>query len=198
MVKRAFDLLVALLLLLLLWPLLLVAAVCVRLDSPGPAFYRAVRIGRGGVPFRMWKFRTMVANADRLGGTSTGLHDARITRVGRWLRAAKLDELPQLFNVVRGEMSVVGPRPEVEEYTRLYAGEELLILSVRPGITDFASLEFSRLAEVLGSGDPDLVYAEQVRPIKNRLRLKYVREASFGTDLAILWRTALKALRGWR
>ena len=198
MVKRGFDLLAALTLLLFLWPVLLLAAVCIRLDSQGPVFYRAVRIGRGGAPFRMWKFRTMVVDADRLGGTSTGLADARITRVGRWLRAAKIDELPQLFNVVRGEMSIVGPRPEVEEYTRLYAGDELLILSVRPGITDFASLEFSRLAEVRGSGDPDLVYAEQVRPIKNRLRLKYVREASFRTDLAILCRTALKALRGWR
>lgn len=188
-VKRVFDLAAALAGVAVLSPVLGAIAVAVKLDSLGPMLYLGTRTGRGGKPFRMMKFRTMVTEAERLGGPSTGLHDPRVTRVGRFLRRWKLDELPQLFNVVKGEMSLVGPRPEVPQYTAEYRGEELLILSVKPGITDFASLEFIRLDEALGSHEPDRVYEEQVRPVKNALRVRYTREQSFRTDLSILLRT---------
>lgn len=192
MSKRLFDFAVATIGILVLSPVFVVTAILIKLDSRGPVFYRGIRIGRYGRPFRMLKFRSMVVGADTMGGTSTGLQDPRVTRVGRSLRRYKLDELPQLFNVLSGEMSIVGPRPEVEEYTRLYSSEEMQILSVRPGITDYASIEFSNLAEALGPEDVDRVYAEKVRPIKNQLRLKYVRECSFWGDVAII----IATLRG--
>lgn len=151
-----------------------------------------------GLPFRIFKFRTMVMNAEAIGGPSTGKDDPRVTRVGRFLRRYKLDELPQLLNVLRGEMSIVGPRPEVPQYTALYEGDELLILTVRPGITDYASVEFAQLSEVLGSDDPDRMYEERVRPIKNALRVKYVKEQSLVVDLKIIALTVARLLRvGW-
>lgn len=186
MVKRAFDLVVATAGLVVLSPLFLLIALAVRVSSPGPALYLGVRTGRGGVPFRMMKFRTMVVNAERLGGPSTGKGDPRVTAVGAVLRRYKLDELPQLLNVIRGEMSLVGPRPEVPQYTAEYTGDELLILTVRPGITDFASLEYADLAEALGTEDVDRVYEERVRPVKNLLRIRYVREANFWVDLKLI------------
>ena len=188
-IKRAFDLVVASIGLILVSPLFLGLAVWIKLDSPGPIFYRATRTGRYGVPFRMFKFRTMVPNADKIGGQSTGRDDPRVTRAGRILRAYKLDEIPQLINVIRGEMSLVGPRPEVPQYTALYKGDERAILAVRPGITEPASLEFANLAEILGSENPDAVYEETVMPKKNALRLQYVQERSFFGDLKILLRT---------
>ena len=136
MIKRSFDLVCALILLILIAPLLFVVAVGVRLSSPGPAFYRGVRVGCNGKLFRMWKFRTMVANAEQLGGACTSSDDPRITPFGGWLRRYKLDEFPQLLNVLLGEMSLVGPRPEVQEYVDLFTEEERAILSVKPGITD--------------------------------------------------------------
>jgi lipopolysaccharide/colanic/teichoic acid biosynthesis glycosyltransferase len=192
--KRAFDLTGALCGLAVLSPLMLAIAAAVKLDSWGPMLYLGTRTGQGGKPFRMFKFRTMVSNAERIGGPSTGLGDPRVTRVGRFLRRYKLDELPQLINVVRGEMSLVGPRPEVPQYTAEYRGDELLILTVKPGITDFASLEFIRLDEALGSHEPDRVYEEKVRPVKNALRVRYAREQSFRTDLSILFRTLRRLL----
>jgi lipopolysaccharide/colanic/teichoic acid biosynthesis glycosyltransferase len=194
-VKRVFDILVASAGLIISAPLLLGIAVLIKLDSVGPVFYRGVRIGQFGHPFRIFKFRTMTVNADILGGTSTGKNDPRVTRVGKDLRRLKLDELPQLINVVKGEMSIVGPRPEVEEYTRLYHGEETIILSVRPGITDYASLEFINLTEVLGEEDVDRVYAEKVRPIKNNLRVKYVKEHTICGDMKILLKTVWQILK---
>jgi lipopolysaccharide/colanic/teichoic acid biosynthesis glycosyltransferase len=191
--KRAFDITAAIIGLVALLPVMVVIAAAVRVDSPGAVLYRAKRIGKDGKPFRMLKFRSMVADAELKGGSSTGERDARITRVGRYLRACKLDELPQLINVLRGEMSIVGPRPEVEEYTSQYVGDELRILSVAPGITDFASIEFRDLASQLGARDPDLVYARDIRPRKNSLRLQYVQERGVRTDLVILART-LQAL----
>lgn len=192
--KRFLDVLFALAGLVLLGPGLLLLAALVKAASPGPVFYMAVRSGKGGVPFRMFKFRTMVENADSLGGPSSGLDDPRVTPLGRWLRRHKIDELPQLINVLKGDMSLVGPRPEVPLYTREYAGEELLILTVRPGITDLASLAFSRLDEVLGREEPDRVYEEQVRPRKNALRVKYVKERSLLLDFQILFRTLGRVL----
>jgi lipopolysaccharide/colanic/teichoic acid biosynthesis glycosyltransferase len=134
----------------------------------------------------------MVPEAERLGGGSTAKDDPRVTRIGRFVRKYKLDELPQLLNVLRGEMSIVGPRPELPQYTRLYTGEEQLILTVLPGIADYASIEFIHLSEILGNDAPDQVYEEKVRPIKNALRVKYVKEQSFCGDLVIIFRTILK------
>jgi lipopolysaccharide/colanic/teichoic acid biosynthesis glycosyltransferase len=147
----------------------------------------------------MYKFRTMVVNAERLGGPSTGKNDPRITRLGRYLRKYKLDELPQLLNILRGQMSFVGPRPEVPQYTSLYTGEEKLILTVRPGITDYSSLKYINLAEVLGSEQVDAFYEEKVRPEKNKLRIKYVKEHSFWVDLKIIALTLYGILgrRSW-
>jgi lipopolysaccharide/colanic/teichoic acid biosynthesis glycosyltransferase len=194
MAKRVFDITVALIGLILLWPMLLLIAVLIKLDSHGHVFYRGVRTGRYGTPFRIFKFRTMVPGAENLGGGSTGKGDPRVTRLGRVLRRYKLDELPQLLNVLSGDMSIVGPRPELPEYTRLYSGEEMLILNMRPGITDYASLEFIHLDDILGDERPDQIYEEQVKPIKNALRVKYVREQSFRGDLVIIARTLGKLI----
>ncbi|MEO8680300.1 MAG: sugar transferase [Vicinamibacterales bacterium] len=192
MAKRAFDIAVSVAGVIALSPVLVVIAILVKVGSPGPVLYRGVRTGLQGRPFRILKFRTMRPDAELVGGGSTAKDDVRITRVGRVLRRLKLDELPQLVNVVLGDMSLVGPRPELPQYTREYTQEEQLILSVRPGITDYASIEFSRLGEVLGNEDPDTVYETRVRPVKNALRLKYVRERTFAEDLRILGRTLLK------
>jgi lipopolysaccharide/colanic/teichoic acid biosynthesis glycosyltransferase len=195
MSKRLFDLIVATVGILVLSPVFVITAIRIKLDSRGPVLYRGIRTGRYGRPFRMLKFRSMIVGAETLGGTSTGLQDPRVTRVGRSLRRYKLDELPQLLNVLSGEMSMVGPLPVVVEYTRLYSSDEMQILSVRPGITDYASIEFSNLAEALGPEDVDRIYAEKVRPIKNQLRLKYVREHSFWGDIGIIIATLRRIAR---
>jgi lipopolysaccharide/colanic/teichoic acid biosynthesis glycosyltransferase len=195
--KRALDVVLATSGLAVLGPGLLALAVAIRLDSPGPALYRGVRTGRHGAPFRILKFRTMRVDAERL-GTTTTVDDPRITRLGRFLRRYKLDEFPQLVNVLKGEMSIVGPRPEVEEHTSEYTDEEKLILSVRPGITDFASIRFVDLAKELGTEDPHRAYVTRVRAQKNQLRLEYVRTRSLLVDARIVlntfWAIARKAL----
>lgn len=196
MAKRIFDLLAASIGLIALSPVMLLIAVAIKLGSPGPVFYRGVRTGRYGRPFRIFKYRTMVPNAEALGGGSTAKDDPRITRIGRFLRRHKLDELPQLLNVIQGEMSIVGPRPELPQYTSQYQGEELQILSVRPGITDYASMEFVYLGDILGNEEPDRVYEEKVRPIKNALRIRYVKEQSLRNDIAIILRTLSKIVGG--
>ncbi|MFN8570910.1 MAG: sugar transferase [Gemmatimonadaceae bacterium] len=190
--KRTCDLVAASVGLVLLSPLLLAIAVLVWLDAGRPILYRGVRTGLQGRPFQILKFRTMVVDAEQRGGGSTAKDDPRVTRLGRLLRHHKLDELPQLINVVRGDMSIVGPRPELPQYTALYTDEERAILSVRPGITDIASLEFIRLSDVLGNDDPDLVYETRVRPIKNALRVEYVRTHSLGGDFRLVVRTLAK------
>lgn len=195
--KRLCDVVVASVLLLLLSPLLLVIALVIRWSDGGPVFYRAPRVGLRGQPFRMWKFRTMVQHADQLGGPSTPDGDPRVTPVGRWLRQHKLDELPQLFNVCGGTMSLGGPRPEVQHYVDLYSEEERVILTVRPGLTDWASLwNIDEGTLLKGSPDPEKVYLETIRPVKLRLQLAYVRQRSFGTDLRILLHTAIALARG--
>ena len=166
-------------------------ATLITLQDGGPVLYRGRRVGRFGAPFEMLKFRTMVVHAERLGGPSTAGDDPRVTPLGRWLRRYKLDELPQLLNVLRGEMSFVGPRPEVQQYVDLYTEEERAILSVRPGITDWASLWNSDEGALLaGSPDPERTYLEEIRPEKLRLQLAYVRERSLSTDLGIIGKTA--------
>jgi len=187
--KRAFDLFFGALGLVVLTPIFIGIAVLIKLDSFGPIFYRGVRVGQHGRLFRIFKFRTMRPDAELVGSTSTGKNDPRVTRVGRWLRPLKLDELPQLLNVVRGEMSIVGPRPEVEEHTSAYTEEEKVILSVLPGITDYASIRFFDLNDLVGSEDPRRVFIEKYRAEKNKLRVTYVRNQSFWTDFRIIFLT---------
>jgi len=176
-------------------PLLPLAALMVKLSSRGPVFYRGTRVGLNGELFPMLKFRTMVVDAESLGGSATAADDPRITRFGKFLRRYKFDELPQLFNVLLGDMSLVGPRPEVEKYVNLYSPEEKAILTVRPGITDWASIWNSNEAAVLeGSRDPERTYEELIRPTKLALQLQYVRDHSFFVDLKILFHTAVKLI----
>ncbi|MBB3294951.1 lipopolysaccharide/colanic/teichoic acid biosynthesis glycosyltransferase [Mitsuaria sp. BK045] len=197
MAKRLFDIVCAGIGLLLLSPLLLAVAVWVKLDSPGPVMFRQERVGRFGASFRIHKFRTMRVDAPRLGPQITIGDDARITRSGRWLRASKVDELPQLWDVLRGAMSLVGPRPEVPRYVALYPAElRELVLSVRPGITDPASLSFRNESELLARAeDPEREYVEVVMPMKLRLAADYVRNASLGGDIRLILATlgAIKA-----
>ena len=192
--KRSFDFVAATAGLLSLAPLLAGIAVAVKLSTPGPVFYRGVRTGWHGRPFRIFKFRSMVVDGERLGGTATGRDDPRVTPLGRILRQWKFDELPQLINVVLGDMSLVGPRPEVAEYTDAYTPEQRRMLSIRPGITDLASLRFHDMQEIVGSDDPDEAFRRLVLPEKISLRLKYVDEHSLIGDLAILARTAAVVL----
>jgi len=194
-VKRVCDIGVSLLLLFVLWPVLLVVAAAVKLSSPGPIFYRGVRAGLHATTFRILKFRTMVEHAESLGGPTTGTNDRRVTRLGAALRRTKLDELPQLWNVLVGDMSLVGPRPEVLEYTAQYHGEAERILSMRPGITDYASIEFADLDDRVGNVDPDRYFGEHVLPRKISLRIKYVKHWSLGSDIAIIWATVRRVVK---
>jgi lipopolysaccharide/colanic/teichoic acid biosynthesis glycosyltransferase len=195
--KRSFDVAAAALALIVLSPLFLIIGVAIKLHDRGPIFYRGERVGVGGKRFRILKFRTMVVNAERLGGSSTPKDDPRVTPVGRMLRAVKLDELPQLLNVLGGDMSLVGPRPRVAWAVALYSKDEQELLSVRPGITDYASIRFRNEAEILrGSRDPDRDYLEKIAPEKLRLGLLYVRDGSFLTDLRILIATAVALVGG--
>jgi lipopolysaccharide/colanic/teichoic acid biosynthesis glycosyltransferase len=199
--KRSVDLLLAGAGLVLLSPVLAAIALAVKLDSPGPVFFRQERVGRHGVPFRIHKFRTMHADASRRGPEITVGRDARITRVGAALRRTKLDELAQLIDVVQGTMSLVGPRPEVPRYAALWPRASAdTVLSVRPGITDIASIEFRSESELLArASDPEREYREVVLPQKLRLAERYVDEASLSLDLRLILRTLaalLPARRG--
>lgn len=194
--KRSFDLILSGLWLVLLSPLLTAIALLIKLDSPGPVFYRGRRVGLNGKPFRMFKFRTMILNADRIGGSSSPDDDPRVTGAGRFLRRYKLDELPQLLNVLVGEMSLVGPRPQVQWAVDLYSPEERLVLTVRPGITDYASVRFPNEGEILkGSSDPDKDYMENIHSEKMRLSLHYVRTRSFWGDIIIIIQTVTTILK---
>ena len=192
--KRLLDVIASSVGLIVLSPLLLAIAVLVKLTSPGPVFYRPVRTGRHGVPFRIFKFRSMIVGADAGAGT-TSRRDARVTAFGRVIRRWKLDELPQLLNVLVGDMSLVGPRPELPRYTEQYEGEEQYILSVRPGITDYSSIEFADLNERIRDADPDRDFETLILPRKNALRLKYVRERSLWVDVKIIASTLLGIAR---
>ncbi len=192
--KRIFDVLFSSLGLILFSPVFLAFAVAIRLDSKGPVFYRGQRVGRHGKTFRIYKFRSMVHDAERSGAASTSTADARITRVGRWIRKFKLDELSQLINVFLGDMSIVGPRPEVRKFVDLYTEEEKRILELRPGITDWASIRFHNEGEIIessGIADADEAYARLIRPEKLRLQIKYVRERNLWIDVKIIISTIL-------
>ena len=187
--KRIFDLTFCLIALPFFLPFFAVIAIFIQATSPGPVFYRGLRTGLGGKPFRIWKFRTMVVSAENIGGGTTALNDFRIFRFSGFLRKYKLDELPQIFNVMKGEMSLVGPRPELPQYTGQYKGDELLILSVRPGITDYSSIQFNSLQEEVGAEDADLVFEKRVLAKKNALRIRYVKERTFFGDVGLILRT---------
>ena len=189
-----FDFLAALAGLVLIAPIFLAIALAIKLDSPGPVFYKGLRVGKQGKEFRMFKFRSMVQNADKIGGPSTAGDDPRLTRMGKFLKKFQLDELPQLINVIKGEMSIVGPRPEVPFYVDMMTEEEKrVILSVRPGMTDWASLWNFHEGEILrGSADPEKTYQEKIRPEKMRLQMEYVRERNFLVDVNIILQTVLK------
>lgn len=187
-VKRAIDLVLALILSVVVTPVILIAGIMIVIDDGFPVFYTPLRGGYRGKPFHIIKLRTMRRDADKYGGT-TALNDPRITRVGAFLRKTKLDELGQIYNVLAGRMSFIGPRPELLRYTDRYEGDEKLILEVRPGITDFSSIEFINLDEIVGSGNADEVYETKVLARKNLLRIKYAREVSFATDVYLFFKT---------
>lgn len=198
MLKRVFDILFALVLLIVLFPLLLLFALAVAFTSPGGAFFRQVRVGKDGRSFSLLKFRTMRPGSEAQGQLTIGGRDPRITAVGYFLRKTKLDELPQLWNVLIGDMSVVGPRPEVPKYVALYSMEQRAVLSVRPGITGMASINYIDENEILArSVDPERAYVEQVMPAKLALDLKYVQERDLGLDLRIILSTVGKVFGGW-
>jgi len=197
MIKRLFDILFSFLGLILVSPLFLVIAFLIKRESPGPVFYRGERIGKNGKPFRIFKFRTMVVDAEKLGGPSTAGDDRRLLKIGHFLKKYQLDEIPQLINVLRGEMSLVGPRPEVKMYADMMSPKEKrIILSVPQGMTDLASLVNFHESEVLkGSPDPEKTYMEKIRPEKIRLQMEYVKKRSFLLDLKIVIKTILKVFQ---
>ena len=190
MFKRIFDIVSSVLVLLIIWPLMILIAILVLCSGKGRIFFVQKRVGRHGLEFNLYKFRTMQINSEALGQLTIGGKDPRVTRIGYWLRKFKLDELPQLFNVIGGSMSVVGPRPEVIRYTSLYSNEQKQVLNVRPGLTDYASLVYIAEDELLGkASDPFKTYINEVMPAKLALNLKYIKEQSFLTDLKIIFRT---------
>lgn len=196
MAKRFFDILFSLFGLILFSPLLLAIALWIKLDSSGPVFYRGPRVGKGGRIFRIFKFRSMVVNADKIGGSSTGDGDRRVTKSGKFIRKFKLDELSQFINVLLGDMSFVGPRPEVKQYVDMYTEEEKIILTVRPGITDWASIWNSDEGSFLAAfDDPDKAYEDHIRPTKLKLQMEYVRTHNLWMDFKIIIYTVMRILK---
>lgn len=187
--KRCLDFIIALIAIIALLPLILFFSLAVLIDDGLPIFYTPLRGGYKGKPFKILKYRTMVKDADKIGGGTTALNDPRITRVGSILRKVKADEIVQIFNVLCGTMSFVGPRPELLQYTEQYTEEESVILKVRPGITDYSSLEFINLDEIVGGENADEMYEKHVLKRKNQLRIKYAEEVSLKTDFIILFKT---------
>lgn len=191
--KRIFDLVCSIFALIIFSPIFIIVSLLIVLDSSGSVFFRGVRIGQKGKPFRIFKFRSMIKDADCKGKWNVGDNDQRITRIGHFLRKSKLDELPQLLNVAIGEMSFVGPRPELEFYVNMYDEREKRILDLKPGITDWASItHFKQYANFTKSDDPDEEYLKNIRPLKLKLQLYYLENHSFLTDFRILKYTVLK------
>ena len=195
--KRLMDIVISGSALLVIWPVLLIVAIAIKVDDPGPVFYRQVRVGRGGKTFRIFKFRTMVVDADKKGLAITVGRDNRITRVGALLRKTKLDELAQLINVFTGEMSFVGPRPEVQKYVDMYTPYQRQVLLVRPGITDYASIAYRNENDMLaGAEDPERMYIDVIMPDKIELNMKYLREISPLADIRLIFGTIAAVAKG--
>lgn len=196
MVKRVFDIFFSLFGLVLLFPLLLFISIAIVLDSGGGIFFRQIRVGKDNVDFKMFKFRTMRTGSDKKGLLTIGDKDNRVTKVGYFLRKYKIDELPQLINILKGDMSLVGPRPEVRKYVDLYNEEQMKVLSVRPGLTDYSSLFYINESELLSkSENPEKTYIEEIMPAKLEFCKKYINEKSLLTDIKIIFLTLKKILR---
>ena len=194
--KRAFDLLFSLFMLTLFFPIGLIISVLILFGSPGGIFYRQERIGRNGVPFKLYKFRSMRVNAEASGKLTVGMKDPRITSVGVFIRKYKLDEFPQFINVLQGDMSIVGPRPEVHEFVALYSDTQKKVLEVKPGITDYASIEYFNENELLASSDnPKKTYVEKIMPDKLELNQKYLANPTLAHDLKIIFMTIRRVLK---
>jgi lipopolysaccharide/colanic/teichoic acid biosynthesis glycosyltransferase len=192
--KRLFDIISSLLVLIVLTPLLLIIGLWIVIDSKGGAFYKQERIGKNKKPFGLYKFRSMRPDSDKKGQITIG-NDDRITKVGKFIRKYKIDELPQLINILIGDMSVVGPRPEVKKYVDLYNDEQLKVLSVKPGLSDYASIEYFDEQTILGKAkDPNKEYIEVVMPAKLKLNLKYIEDKSLLTDFKIIFKTLAKII----
>lgn len=194
-IKRVIGLLIVIPSLIIAIPFYFIISIAILMEDGRPVFYRPLRGGYKNKPFRIFKFRSMVKNADQIGGGTTAMHDPRITKVGAFLRKTKLDESANLLNIFEGTMSFIGPRPELLRYTEQYEGAENEILEVRPGVTDFSSMEFINLDEIVGSVNPDEMYEKYVLKRKNELRIKYAESVSFATDVNIFFKTLYKVLQ---
>lgn len=193
--KRISDVLASVCVLILLLPLFLIIAIWILMDSPGGVFYKQIRVGLNGREFKLFKFRSMRAGADKKGQITIG-NDSRVTKSGQFIRKFKIDEFPQLINIIVGDMSVVGPRPEVPKYVQLYDDDQNRVLSVRPGLTDFATIEYIDEQEQLGqSSEPEKLYINTIMPEKLELNLKYIDSRSFQTDLKIIFKTISSIFR---
>ena len=193
---RFFDFILSLVGLVVLAPIFIILAIWIKSDSKGPVFYKQVRVGQNGIDFGLFKFRSMVVDADKKGLITVGGRDPRITRSGYFIRKYKLDELPQLINVLLGDMSLVGPRPEVRKYVELYTDEQQKVLSAKPGITDYASIEYMDENEILGkSNDPEKTYIEEIMPEKIKYNMKYINNKNLFEYFKIILLTVLKIVR---
>ena len=197
MTKRIFDIIFSFAGLIFLAPLFVIITILIAIDSKGGVVYKQIRVGKNNQDFFLFKFRTMFTNASQKGFLTVGNRDSRITRVGYYLRKYKLDELPQLFNVLKGDMSIVGPRPEVRKFVDLYTKEQMQVLFVKPGITDYASIEYVNENELLAqSQNPEKIYIEEIMPAKLKLNQKYIQEQSLFIDLKIIIGTLKKIMNG--
>ena len=193
MIKRLFEILFSVISLIILSPFLLIISLLIIFDSKGGVFFIQERVGKNNTDFNLIKFRTMVVESDKKSLITIGITDSRITRIGKWLRSYKIDEFPQLFNILKGEMSFVGPRPEVRKYVKLYNDKQLQVLNVKPGLTDYASLEYLNENEIMAKfSNPEKAYVEQIMPAKLKLNLQYIREQGFFTDIKIVFKTIRK------
>lgn len=196
MLKRIFDIVFSFIGLVILLPFFIIMALLIIIDSRGGVFYKQARVGKNGIDFYLFKFRSMRTGADKKGLLTVGGRDSRITRMGYFIRKYKIDELPQLLNVFLGDMSLVGPRPEVRKYVDLYNEKQKQVLSVKPGITDYASIEYSNENELLGKAEnPEQVYIDEIMPEKLKLNLKYIDEQGIITDLKIIFKTVAKIVK---
>jgi len=193
--KRFVDFSAAFILILICFPFFILIGFIIKSDSKGPVFYRGIRTGYHGKQFRIFKFRSMVENAENLGGGTTALNDPRITPAGNFLRKTKIDETPQLLNILLGNMSFIGPRPELPKYTDQYKGLEMVIFDLRPGLTDYSSLHFISLDEIVGEKNADEIFENSVLQLKNQLRVKYVLEQNVFVDIKIFFCTVFQVLK---
>ncbi len=194
--KRIFDLISSVLVLIFISPFFLLIGILIKISDCGPIFFSHTRVGKNFTPFRVYKFRTMVVDASQIGPPITAGNDSRITKIGRFLRKTKLDEIPQLFNVLKGDMSIVGPRPEVYKYVEMFPDEYQKILQVKPGLTDYATIEFRDEEKILKKyNDPEAGYTREVIPAKIELYKKYLRDEGFFTDMKLIFLTLWKLIR---